>query len=264
MRLRKIAKKAVLRLPVRIRSGVMRWHYERVLRGFEPDGEPALRVVRLLALPGTCAVDVGASIGVYTRVLSQCVGRDGIVFALEPVPSTCEVLEHNVRRLGLANVCILRLAASDVMGDAVVSVPIGEVGEWQHYLATLEVAPGPCHSIRVRTDTLDNLTKGCDRPISFIKCDVEGHELPCLRGAARMLAVAHPAWLVGINHDQSPEVRAAVFDLMQRQGYEVYWYDGVLLRRGREENTGVNFFFLTTGHVRRMRSAGLRLEVGAQ
>ena len=57
-----------------------------------------------------------------------------------------------------------------------------------------------------------------DSPISFIKCDVEGHEFAVLRGAERLLARSKPALLVEIEERHGQTVSEVVGYLSDR-GY---------------------------------------------
>src|SRR5215469_11905501 len=61
-------------------------------------------VARKLISPGDTVLDIGANIGVYSRMLSRCVGPQGTVYAFEPIPHTFDFLSNNIRKLGLKNV----------------------------------------------------------------------------------------------------------------------------------------------------------------
>ena len=45
---------------------------------------------------GATAIDIGANLGYYTRPLSDIVGNEGRVYAVEPVPVIFEVLNNEV------------------------------------------------------------------------------------------------------------------------------------------------------------------------
>ena len=147
---------------------------------------------------GAVVIDAGASIGLYTRFLSALVGPQGRVYAVEPVPETFDVLASNVRRLGLENVQPLNYALSDVDATLEMEVPLWPEGGENLYEARA-AAPGSGSGLRrmtVPSQRLDTLLP--DRPIAFIKCDVEGHELRCLAGAAETLRTWRPAWLLEV------------------------------------------------------------------
>ena len=94
-----------------------------------PGGEPDLKVVEHLIKPGDSVVDIGANTGLYTKRMSELVGRDGRVFSIEPVPLTFDILGFNVGKLGLTNVELINCAISDTNGSVIVEVPLYESGE---------------------------------------------------------------------------------------------------------------------------------------
>ena len=67
-------------------------------------GQMHFHVYRRFARPGTCAVDVGANLGIHALVLAACVGDSGKVHAFEPVPSICARMEENLKLNGVTNV----------------------------------------------------------------------------------------------------------------------------------------------------------------
>ena len=90
--------------------------------------------------------------------------------------------------------------------------------------------------------------------IHFIKCDVEGHELHCLRGATHIMA-SKPAWLIEISGDMDDEASGSyrTASILRSHGYEVFWYDRESLRIRRPGTKSVNYFFLTESHLECLR-----------
>jgi len=253
---------ALTRLPDAWLDALKRRHYERVLRTFDEDQEPDLRIVRHLVRPGATAVDLGANIGVYTKVLSALAGVDGRVISVEPVPPTFGILAHNCRRLGMINVELVNAAVSDEQRDLMIEVPEYESGGKNYYQAQVVAADvslgGTFRSRRfhVRARTLDDIASDAES-IAFVKCDVEGHELRCLIGAQAVLTTHRPAWLVEVSGDPDTADSAAarVFAVFESHGYTAWFFDGLRLvsRRWGEQN--INYFFLADRHVAELRSA---------
>src|SRR4051812_25321597 len=127
--------RALAYLPEPVLAPIRAWHYARVLRSFSDTEEPDIAVVRKLIEPGSVAVDLGANIGVYTKVLSELVGAEGRVLSVEPIPQTFAVLSRNVRSLGLKNVICVNVAVSDVNGEAVMELPDNAGGGTNFYQA---------------------------------------------------------------------------------------------------------------------------------
>ncbi|MHC4204926.1 MAG: FkbM family methyltransferase [Planctomycetota bacterium] len=95
-------------------------HYLRLLCSSLLEKEPELSVVRYLVKPGDFVIDIGANIGVYTKMLSELVGPNGRVYSIEPYPPTFETLSYIVRKLRLDNVEPINIAVSD--SEAIVTM----------------------------------------------------------------------------------------------------------------------------------------------
>lgn len=247
---------AVSILPPAALAYARRAHHARALR--EPDlaSEPDLAVVRHLVGEGDVVLDLGANVGLYTSVLSRWVGPRGEVHAVEPIPETHRTLRHVVTRLGLRNVRLHQCAVADCEGSAEMELPRMARGEG-HYYARLagDDAFASAERFTVRVATVDVLCAGIERPVRFVKCDVEGHELGVVRGADALLRGATPAWLieVGGDPDDAGGPAAALFEELAARGYAAWRYDGTTLRRRAPGDRSVNYFFLTGQHVVRLR-----------
>jgi FkbM family methyltransferase len=180
-------------------------------------GDPALAVVDTLAGYGEVVVDVGADWGVYATRLSDLVGPTGRVHAFEPHPLSRERLEAVTR--SEPQVRVHGEALSDHEGTATLHVPV-EDGEPVEALAGLSPRRGvQSQQVTVRTTTLDAALGEDAERVSFVKIDVEGHELAVLRGAERVLASARPRLLVEIEHRHAGDLMDATFEHMASLGY---------------------------------------------
>lgn len=218
-------------------------HSSSVMRvGIEE--EPDLRLLPMLVGSGDLVLDVGANYGIYTRHLSELVGAEGRVVALEPIPVTCSVLRKNVERHEWTNVDVRQLAASDCDCELTMIVPEYPSGGENLYMARVDEVVPPENERRftVRGQTLDSLTEDEEAWPSFIKIDVEGHELSALRGAARTLRECHPALLVEL----APRTRQEVREFLHAYGYREYVLnDGELeIITGSSIRRGPNHLFL--------------------
>jgi len=244
-------------LPEALLRRVRKAHYARKLAAATP--EPEMAVLRHLLPPGGCALDLGANFGLYTRFLAEAVGPTGSVHAVEPVPAMYAVLRSNVRRLGLSNVQTLPVAVSDVARTVMMTVPRYASGGSNFYEARVGVGGGRTgRTVLVSSGRLDDLF-GHLSHVDAVKCDVEGHELAVLRGAAELIRRHHPAWLVEVsgNPDQPGSSAAAVVRQMRAEGYETYHFDGRRVRPRLPGDRAVNYFFLRPEHLGRL-SASLK------
>jgi len=256
-----IKKTVVSVLPDALLQPVRRMYYARLLKSISAEQEPDLKLARHLARPGSSVIDIGANVGVYTKFTSRFVGNEGRVYSIEPIPVTCDVLRSNVRKLGLGNVEVINAAVSDTNGTVTMEVPCYSSGVENFYEA--HIVSGDGHEgLRHETvdcRTLDALFSGGSAEISLIKCDVEGHELKVIEGAAGIIESARPAWLIEIQGDpDDPESHAhATFSLMREFGYEAYWFDGSEIRPRRAGERSTNYFFLTQKHLKMLQAAGV-------
>jgi FkbM family methyltransferase len=249
----KTAARALLeRLPGPARRAARRAYYARLLRAADERDEPDLAFLKRVVGRGACVVDAGASIGLYTKFLSSLVGPEGRVYSVEPVPETYDVLASNVRRLGLGNVEALNYALSDADGTLQMEVPLWPEGGENLYEARA-VAPGTGSRLRrvtVPSRRLDTLLP--EARVSFVKCDVEGHELRCLAGAAETVRRSRPAWLLEVwgDPDERGSHARAVFGAMEDLGYAAHCFDGVRLEPRRPGRRSVNYWFLLPEQAR--------------
>lgn len=138
------------------------------------------QLLRHVVRPGMTVVDVGANVGLYTRLFSRLVTPSGRVVAFEPDPGTFALLKRNTA--GLGNVEVVEAAVSNASGRAVLYR-----NRWSDTLNSLR--PGPDHdeTMEVKTVRLDDFFSGKPPP-AVIKIDVEGAEPLVLQGMGKCLA----------------------------------------------------------------------------
>ena len=250
-------------LPESALHRVKKAYYAYLLR-HTPDSweERDTVAVKYLVGPGDSVIDIGASIGGYTRFLSGIVGPSGHVYSFEPNPPIYDFLSHNVKELKLENVKLFSSALSDKKGTASIAIPRYRWGSECHYDATLEAkrARPDCRQVDVTVNTLDSFFAKRPEKIAFVKCDVNYHELACLRGGLETLRRSKPAMLIEIlpDPDKARGPAAQVFELLEENGYEGYWFDGEGLRKRQRGERSQNYFFLTREHVDKLPTGLLK------
>jgi FkbM family methyltransferase len=240
-------------LPEKILQAIKKVHYARALRSLSESDEADFRVIRHLVHHGDHVVDIGANIGVYTKFLSGLVGMKGHVYSIEPISLTFDILLYNIRKLGLKNVKALNCAISDSDGSMTMEVPLYESGGENFYQAKIvsKSVNNPLRRTKVKSKTIDSLFSELPGSISFIKCDVEGHEFRCIKGALDVIKNSKPAWLIETTGDPEDSKSTAfeTFRLLDKQGYEAFWFDGTTLNKRRIGDKSVNYFFLAPRHL---------------
>lgn len=161
---------------------------------YEPEvAAPVMRILR----PGDIAIDVGASIGFFTVMMSQCVGAQGKVIAFEPHPETREILQQHVELNGCTNVDVMRHAVAErcrpidfyFNSDMKASSAIIDPGLFE---ANVKTRANP-QKIEVPAVTLGLY---CHMPVRLIKIDTEGAELLVLQGGAELFETRHPPFII--------------------------------------------------------------------
>jgi len=232
-------------------------YYAHRLKRVPENTEPDLIVLRNLVAVGDYTVDVGANVGIYTKFLSRWVGSEGRVYSVEPIPTTTDILRSNVRKLRMSNVCVVNSAVSERVGTATMEVPLWSSGAENFARAEIveNMTQTSLRHVQVRVTTLDSLLATVVKPVSFIKLDVEGHELQCLRGAISTIHNCRPAWLVEVWGDPQDETNVAhtVFQFMKTCGYEPFWFNGNTVIRYRSGHRTLNYWFLMPEHLDRLK-----------
>ncbi|MFV2116326.1 FkbM family methyltransferase [Micromonospora sp. LOL_025] len=188
-------------LPERFVAAAIRRVYPRV--------EPELaRLPRFVPRGGT-AVDVGAWYGPWTARLLRRADR---VVAVEPTPPLARQL-----RAAFPAAEVVEAAVSDHEGTASLYLPEGGaiVGT-----SSLE-DPQQGDPVEVRRITLDSLGL---TDVRFVKLDIEGHELPALRGAAETVRRDRPVLLIEVEERIQPV--GPLLELLAGWGYHGYVLPG--------------------------------------
>jgi FkbM family methyltransferase len=152
-------------------------------RGYH-EGE-TVEVLKALLAPGMVFFDAGAHVGQFTLVGSQLVADAGAVHSFEPDPETFRWLSLNVRHNKLSNVHLNQLALSNRTETRQFFLGSPE-GMSSNSLAMHKEYSGRKYD--VHCTTVDEYMKNKQIiGVDVIKIDVEGAELPMLRGASSLL-----------------------------------------------------------------------------
>jgi FkbM family methyltransferase len=235
---------------------IRKYHHYKTLKVLSENYENDFKVVKFLVKLGDTVVDIGANFGIYTKFLSDIVGYQGFVYSIEPIPITFEDLKSNISKLKLNNVEVLNYAISDVDKIVVMEIPTSEHGIKNYYMAkisdnNLSSRNNHLPTVEVKCRSLDSILFNDDKEISFIKCDVEGHELHCIKGAKRIIEAFRPSWLIEISGDfYNPDTDSyKTIETLKKYGYIMLWYDGLKLKRYSYGDKSVNYFFVTEDHL---------------
>jgi FkbM family methyltransferase len=184
----------------------------------DPHEKAVLDHLPILLRDDSLIVDVGASLGQYTRAICRAV-RNSDLRAIEADPIRVEQLERNCQEWaqGSTNkIAVLHMALTDHTGDVPYFVTNSDVSGG----LTRHETPRPVEweEITIPSSSLDELFP--QRVPDFIKIDVEGAEFTVLNGAKRILAQGETIFLIEL-HDWPSGSHGAdeVRKLMRSAGY---------------------------------------------
>jgi FkbM family methyltransferase len=231
---------------LRIKADLEDWIQQNIFFTGVYDSK-SVKFVKKTLSEGDTFLDIGANIGCFTLVGSQKVGRSGRVIAFEPVDFVSKKLENNIFLNKLDNVTIVRKAVYEK--DTHIKLHLAR----QENLGMSSIQRHDSESgeiINVEAISLDEyLRKENINEVKIIKIDIEGAELPALKGMDNILSRLKPVLMVEVSPDvtKSSKERLRVFDLLYQKNYErfIIQNDGKLRPPNDQElNDHSNFVFI--------------------
>jgi FkbM family methyltransferase len=182
--------------------------------------------------PGTVALDIGASLGLYTVQLAEWArSLQARVIAVEPIPANAAIIRANIDRNGLgayASVMELALGIEDSsvimrverggLGNATVATGVAEA-EMARHASNGGLGAG----VEIAVKPLDSLS--FDAPVSVVKMDAEGFEMDILSGADRFIARYRPVIFAEFSEEWMLSRGRSLddpFEWAAKHGYGVY------------------------------------------
>ena len=137
--------------------------------------------------PGGTIFDIGAHQGLVALMLARETGNDGLVIAVEAEAHNARAAERNRDLNGAQHLKVIHAAGSDRPGTLRF-----EEGLNGHVAQT-------GGGVEVPAVTVDELARHYGDP-DVVMVDVEGFELPVLRGARETLAKRNAAFILEVHH----------------------------------------------------------------
>jgi FkbM family methyltransferase len=179
-------------------------------------------LVYKLTSRGGNVLDVGANIGVYTMLAAKRSGVSGKVISLEPVPQVFEQLSGGVRLNGYTNVLVYNVAAWEQ--NRVLKMFCSEAENLGSY--GVDIKEEEKSAISIQAVRIDDLVVQIGlQAIDLIKIDVEGAELPVLKGAIETLRRHRPILVLEIDPNLMSRYDYNVGDIwtyLKALSYECY------------------------------------------
>ncbi len=173
--------------------------------------EPELPHLSRWVSEGSVAVDVGAHYGAWTIALASL---GASVHAVEPSKHALSILRRNLDLNSSRGVTIHSVALGEAEAELELFLHADRSRATMGDLADLTTGVEV-----VKVTTLDDLVH---EPVDFIKIDIEGFELPALRGASRILAAKQAVVLFEVQPhaaERSGQAPFGAWQLLADHGY---------------------------------------------
>ena len=169
---------------------------------------------------GNICVDIGAHLGYYAFELSRLVGPDGKLIAIEPVAKFHGVLQKIIKVKAINNIKLIKVALG---GEGkVVEIGIPRINKEKKFgyarIRQLSEHLEYAESESVENVNGDDLLKNLPR-IDFIKCDVEGAEVPVFQSMLNTIELHLPVILAELA-DKNERIK--MYEMLKAFGYGVF------------------------------------------
>jgi len=204
---------------------------------------------------GYYCVDIGAHLGYYTVEMSRRVSTTGKVYAIEPISKCYEVLENLLKRKHIRNVELFKVALG---GDGeYVEMGIPKVDNMKKFAYARVLQSNMnfnyIESEKVKNESGDHLFLDLPR-LDFIKCDVEGLEVPVFTSMMRTLEKYHPIFVCELADKAD---RITIYEMVKPLGYKAYLLKEKKLHlldvHSDEKAISHNHYFIPVQHAERIK-----------
>ena len=224
---------------------------KRILRSIKNDYEKEIKILPKLIKEGTDTLDIGVFRGIYSYELARLSNH---VHSFEANPIIYKYLEKNLTKI-IKNITLYNYALSNQIGISSLRVPLRRKTLFSsQFEEKYRAGMGTIHNINkfdefdtfdVKTTKLDDLK--FNNKISFIKIDVEGHELEVIEGAQKFLIKHRPNLLIEIEERHSGKLLYESINYIKKFNYESYIFQNnslVKINNFNKLNNENNFIFI--------------------
>ena len=196
------------------------WFYFKALRYKFYNGQPDIWLLRHCTATGTLAIDIGASIGLYSRELAKSAAQ---VIAFEANPRVAAF----ARLVMPPKVTVESVALSSASREMTLRIPINKRNNPVDDLATVEPRNAlQADLIITQPVVARRLDDYGYRDCGFIKIDVEGHEEQVLEGGLRLIEKSRPILMIELDDRFNPGILGRVCKRLTAYGYMAYEFSG--------------------------------------
>ena len=212
----------------------------RLQRSIKRSDEQEINLVKKFIKSGTDSIDVGVYRGVYSYEMSKYSEK---VHSFEPNPIIFKYINKNLKKF-IKNINLYNFALSNQNKTMNLKIPIRNSNSNKEIFEEYyEMGKATIHNennienyenFEIQTKTIDELS--FDNKISFIKIDVEGHELEVIEGAKNTIKRDKPVLLVEIEKQYTKKEVAESINFINSLGYKSYFFNKKDLKSTTELN----------------------------
>ena len=201
----------------------------RLERAVKNEYEPELKLIKKFITHGTDSLDIGIYKGIYSYEISKYAKT---VHAFEFNPLIFSFLNRNIYKI-INNIKLYNFGLSNQNNKVTLRIPIrNKLANEENYEEFFKMGRGTIHdknefnefrSFDVNVKKLDNLQ--FENPISFIKIDVEGHEIEVIKGAIKTINKNKPILLIEIEEIYSKKKVIDTIKFINTLGYNSYYFN---------------------------------------
>lgn len=212
----------------------------RLQRSIKRNDEQEINLVKKFIKSGTDSIDVGVYRGVYSYEMSKYSEK---VHSFEPNPIIFKYINKNLKKF-IKNIHLYNFALSNQNKTINLKIPIRNSNSNKEIFEEYyEMGKATIHNennfenyenFEIQTKKIDELS--FDNKISFIKIDVEGHELEVIEGAINTIKRDKPVLLVEIEKQYTKKEVAESINFINSLGYKSYFFNKKDLKSTTELN----------------------------
>ena len=211
--------------------------------------------LKKIIYPGNYVADIGAHLGYYTFELSRLVGANGRVFAIEPVSKFYSVIKKIIGRKRILNIHLYKIALGG--NGEFVEIGIPWVGKQKKYgyarIKEMNEYFDYAETERVPNVKGDDLFMDLPR-LDYIKCDVEGAEVPVFNSMLQIVKKHTPILLCELADKKE---RIKMYEMLLPFGYKTYLLNNEKLHSldvySDELAVTLNHYFIPESKVEKMK-----------
>ncbi|MXN67425.1 FkbM family methyltransferase [Stappia sp. GBMRC 2046] len=202
------------------------WYFRnRLRRAIHGYHEPAMTfLLERLSESKHSLLDIGSHLGYFSVLFASVPDHEATAIELDP--SNFRELERCFNWQAepvRGQLHAVNLGISDVQGT--LNLPQNRPHNASHHINS--AFKGETELMAVELTTIDDFVSRMSRPPDVVKIDVEGFEVPALRGASRLLAENKPVLLIEVHPPQIRELGEDVHDVIsitKATGYEHFQF----------------------------------------